>query len=512
MEKGLKMEARKGRTKLFFYGSLTTAIYQVFLMLSGFIIPRLMLTAYGSELNGLVSSISQLISYITLIEAGLSASIIYALYKPLAVDDQKKINSILSAAKKGYFQIGYIFTLFVILLAAVYPIWKPSQYLPGEMVFLLVLALGFKGVIDFFSLARYRCLLSADQKTYVISIVSIVYQVLYVLIVVVLTALRANIVAVYWTAILAVSLRSLILGIYIKRQYPYVRYDEKPDTSALSKRWDALYQQLLGAAQNSVPIFIATVYCTLSQISVFTVYNMVISGVNGVMGIFISGLAASFGDVLAKKQQEVLERSYEVFIYAYSCINTFVYCISAIMIVDFVKIYTAGIKDENYVIPILGFLVAINGFLYNLKTPQGMLINSAGHYKETRVQCTIQGLLILVLGLVLAPKYKLSGILIASCMSNIYRCIDLIFYVPHRIVHQPIWKTLKNHLWSVSLFALIYASSFAVHISVTSIFEWILKAVIHSVIAVALTCVFSLLFYRQELKEMTVVLKRMMTR
>ncbi len=506
------METRKGRTKLFFYGSLTTAIYQFFLMLSGFIIPRLMLTAYGSELNGLVSSISQLISYLTLIEAGLSASIIYALYKPLAANDHKKINSILSAAKKGYFQIGYIFTFLVLLLAAVYPVWKPSRYLSGELVFLLVLALGLKGVIDFFSLAKYRCLLSADQKTYVISLASIVYQVLQVLIVVVLTVCRVNIVVVYWTALLAVSLRSFILWLYIKRQYPYVRYDSEPDAVALSKRWDALYQQLLGAAQNSVPIFIATVYCTLSQVSVFTVYNMIISGVNGVMGIFISGLAASFGDVLAKKQQDILERSYEVFMFAYSCVNTFVYSISAIMIVDFVKIYTADIRDENYVVPILGILTAANGFLYNLKTPQGMMINSAGHYKETRVQCTIQGLIILVLGLVLAPKYKLAGILVASCMSNIYRCIDLIFYVPHRIIHQPIWKTLKNHIWSVMLFALIYTCSFAIPINANGILEWILKAIFHSMIAVALIGGFSLLFYRRELKEMAVVLKRMVRR
>lgn len=91
---------KTGRTTQFFYSTIVTAIYQFIIMISGFIVPRVMLVAYGSELNGLVSSINQFISYFSLVEAGLAAAIVYSLYEPLATKNQDKINRILSAAKK----------------------------------------------------------------------------------------------------------------------------------------------------------------------------------------------------------------------------------------------------------------------------------------------------------------------------------------------------------------------------------------------------------------------------
>src|SRR5699024_8270736 len=106
-----------GRTKKFLLNSLSTAIYQVLLMITGFITPLVMLRYYGSEVNGLISSISQFIVYFNLVEAGLSAAAIYALYKPLAKGDYSEINGVVSAAKKFYFQAGYIFVSLTLGLA-----------------------------------------------------------------------------------------------------------------------------------------------------------------------------------------------------------------------------------------------------------------------------------------------------------------------------------------------------------------------------------------------------------
>ena len=64
------MNKSESRTKKFMHNSLTTAFYQVIIMVAGFITPRVMLTCYGSEINGLVSSIQQFINFFTLVEAG----------------------------------------------------------------------------------------------------------------------------------------------------------------------------------------------------------------------------------------------------------------------------------------------------------------------------------------------------------------------------------------------------------------------------------------------------------
>ena len=67
------------RTKKFIYNTIATALLQIVNMAVGFILPKIMLVYYGSEINGLVSSITQFITYFSLVEAGLSSAAIYAL-------------------------------------------------------------------------------------------------------------------------------------------------------------------------------------------------------------------------------------------------------------------------------------------------------------------------------------------------------------------------------------------------------------------------------------------------
>ena len=59
-------------------------IFQIVLIISNFIIPRIILLNYGSEINGLVLSITQFLNYINLFEGGVSGVVLAALYKPLS--------------------------------------------------------------------------------------------------------------------------------------------------------------------------------------------------------------------------------------------------------------------------------------------------------------------------------------------------------------------------------------------------------------------------------------------
>ena len=75
---------------------MATGLMQIVAMISGFVIPKIMLIFYGSEINGIVTSITQLISYLILLEAGLSGATVFSLYKPIAVHDTYGINRILN--------------------------------------------------------------------------------------------------------------------------------------------------------------------------------------------------------------------------------------------------------------------------------------------------------------------------------------------------------------------------------------------------------------------------------
>ena len=490
------------RTKKFFYNSISTGFYQVVLMIAGLITPRIMLKYYGSEINGLVSSINQFIVYFNLVEAGLSGAAIYALYKPLAENDHRAINGVVSAAKKFYTQSGYIFVTFTIGLAVFYPFFVQTNTMTPLNVSLLVMILGVNGALEFFTLSKYRVLLSADQRTYVISLASIVYTIVNTIIVAILGPMQVDIVILRLVVLLAIFLRSFILMSYVKVKYKFINYKEKPNTKALNKRWDALYLQILGAVHKGAPVVILTLVTgDLKLVSVYTIFNMVTANLNGILSIFKSGLSASFGDVIARGEEKVLQKSYSEFEFSYYALITIVYSIAFVMIMPFIRIYTSGVTDINYDVPLIGFLFVLNGLLYNIKTPQGMLVISGGLYKETRIQTTIQAAIAVILGLVLTPFIGIYGVLIASIISDIYRDIDLLFFIPKYLTRLPVMDTVKRMIMVTCSVVLICLPFIFIDVNATNYLEWLLYAIIVGIYACTVVIAMSLFFEKNELKS-----------
>ncbi len=489
------------RTRNFFNNSISAAFYQLVLMMAGFITPRIMLKYYGSEINGLVSSINQFIVYFNLVEAGLSGAAIYALYKPLAENDHKSINGVVSAAKKFYTQSGYIFVFLTTALAIFYPLFIDTGALDPVSIGFLVLILGVNGALEFFTLAKYRALLSADQKTYVISFASIIYIVTNTAIIILLGTMQMNIVVLRTVALMAIFLRSLILMTYVRKKYKFLNYKEEPNISALDKKWDALYLQIMGAIHTGAPVVILTLVTRdLKIVSVYTIFNMVIASLNGILGIFKSGLSASFGDVIARGEIKVLQRSYSEFEFSYYALITVVYSIAFMTVMPFIRIYTSGITDIEYNVPLIGFLFVLDGLLYNIKTPQGMLVISSGMFKETRLQTTIQGAIVIVLGLILSPFLGIYGVLIASIVSNTYRNIDLLFFIPKKLTRLPVSLTAKRMFRVIFSAALICVPFIFIDLISNNYLKWLFNSAIMGVYACVIVVIISYLFDRESLK------------
>jgi hypothetical protein len=88
--------------------------YQVITLIIGFILPRLVLVYYGSDVNGELNAIRQMFAYLYLLEAGVGLATTQALYKPVAVDDHRSISAILSATNQYYRRTGLIYALIVV--------------------------------------------------------------------------------------------------------------------------------------------------------------------------------------------------------------------------------------------------------------------------------------------------------------------------------------------------------------------------------------------------------------
>lgn len=227
-------------------------------------------------------------------------------------------------------------------------------------------------------------------------------------------------------AVLAIFARTYILWRYCRRRYRFLDFSVFPNNEAMKQRWDALYLQILGAIHQGAPILIATFCLSLLDVSVYAIYNLVILGLNSLLGIFMTGLTSGFGDLIAREEKAAFHKAFREFEFLYNIAITIIYSTMLFVYLPFIGLYTKG-SDISYLYPVFAFLMTVNGYAYNIKNPFSMLVISAGKYKETRVPISIQGAIELVGGIVLSLLWGLNGLVIGSILSNLYRDIEFLF-------------------------------------------------------------------------------------
>ena len=155
------------RSKSALKNILANLILQITAAISGLILPRFFIIAYGSTMNGMIVSVTQFISYMALVEAGVSAASIVGLYKPLADNNIVEVNRILSATKRFYYRSGIFYIALLVILVAAYPLLVKNQIDEGLTRFMIII-LASSNIVDYFFLGKYKVLLMANQKGYVI--------------------------------------------------------------------------------------------------------------------------------------------------------------------------------------------------------------------------------------------------------------------------------------------------------------------------------------------------------
>lgn len=503
------------RTARFVQNFLSTAVYQLTAMIMGFITPRLMILYYGSEVNGLIVSVTEFLTYFKMVEAGLAAAAYVALYEPLARRDVAQISRIVSAARGFYNKAGWLFAGITLAFAAVYPFIVPVMDINGlrmsELsVMVLIAAMGLMGTLEFFTMARYRVLLTADQHTYVVSLASMASLLLQTVLLVILPYLGVDVITVRLAASLTILLRSVLLNRYVKKHYPDVDAHAEPNRSALAKRWDALYVELASVFQQGAGVILGTVVTRdPGVLSVYGVYHMVTVGLWGILKMATTGIDSIFGNLLVSERKEAFQRAYSDFECLYYLGVTVLFGVAAVLIVPFVNLYTHGITDVNYDVPVLGMLIIFEALTTHSKIPMDLMVAASGTFREVRRHCVWQVMTSVVcgsaLGLALLPMgadWSLCGVVAGVSLGNLVRMVLQLRFVPAKVTGLS-WRTTLRRIVRMFVTVAVIAAPCLILISPPQrFFSWAMYGVMLVIYAAAITLASAWLFDRKALQSL----------
>lgn len=482
---------------------MSNIFYQLTMIISGLVVPILIIKQYGSEINGLNASISQVISYLHLVEAGIGMASVHALYKPLAHKEYTQINSILSATRQLYNKAGVLFLILILVLCMIFPLLI-NENIDNTIIIGLILVLGFGGVIEYFLHGKYRVLLLADQKGYIIFYLQSIAVVVSTAIKIYLIYESYNIVFVQAIATLIFILRVLVLKMYIEKKYQNLNYNSIPDISKLSKKNSVFIHQIAFLVLNSTDIIIITIFLNLNLVSVYSVYNIVFAAIGGlIISLSSTSLSAAFGYLIALKDEKRLVKGYVFYEFFYFIILFGIYTIALVMMLPFIKLYTEGVTDVDYIDERLPILFVLVGILNHIRNPMVAVINAAGHFKETQNKALVEVLINLGLSISLVNIYGLYGVLIGTIVAFIYRTLDTIIHVHKNILHKSPSQTFKRLLLNaiVSLIA-VYLS---INLIVTEGYgwgEWVINSTLVSILTFLLLLFTNAIFEPKQVKEL----------
>lgn len=490
-----KIDVRK---KKLIWNTATSILYQIVVVICGFVLPRLILIHYGSETNGLVNSIAQFLSLISFLELGVGAVVESSLYKPLAEHDEKKISQIMVSANSFFKRIAQILSVYIVGLAIFYPIIISNDY-GWIYTATLICAISISSFAQYYFGVVDRLFLISDQRGYIQYIAMLITLIVNTVACAILIQLGYSIHIVKLTTSLIYLARPFVIRLYVNHHYHidrYATYEEEP----IKQKWNGVAQHVAAVILDGTDSVVLTLFAALSDVSIYSVYHNVVYGIKLLMLSTTNGIQAVFGELWAKKEYDKLKKTFGVVEWAMHTATIFVFGCTLILLLPFVDVYTNGVNDANYIRPLFGILIVMANAGHCLRLPYNMMILAAGHYKQTQHNYVIAAILNIGISIITVKIWGLVGVAIGTLVAMLYQTIWMAFYNFKHLVHSSIFRFAKQ----------IFIDFFSIMIAIlimritgdttATYFAWFILAVKVAIIWGAIVIALNILFFKDNFK------------
>ena len=488
------------RSKHALYNVIATVGQKIVIIICGFILPRLILTAFGSAVNGTVSSIASFLGVITLMECGFDSVAKTAFFRPLADHDHDILSKTYVAANTFFKKVAYIFVGYTLIIAVVFPFLTDNDRgFLFNATLVIIMAIGsfaqeYVGI-------TYEVLFNADQRSFVASTLQICTVIINTIVCVILINSGATIHIVKMVSAVLFVVRPLMLYFFGHRKYK-INYQTQKDPNILSNKWDNFGQSIATFVNSKTDYVLITIILSMKDASVYAIYTLVTGSLQGLLSALSTGFASGLGNMYANGEKEAFKKNFSL----YEFVNTFctflLYSVAGVLLISFVRNYTAGVHDANYIQPIFGYILVAGAAINVLRNPYWYIAVNANKFKEISKSAYVEALINLVVSLFLVFPFGITGLAIGTLVAAVYRTSWLIYYSTKHISGSKISSVIKRYAINLIAAAALILVSNIIRFNPVSLTQWVVYATIITVIATVIFAIFNAVFYKEDAKEL----------
>lgn len=477
---------------------ISSLVYQVVLISLSFLLPRLYLENFGSEVNGVLQAIKQIFTYMWILEAGVGLATTQALYKRIGEKDYKNASSVLAATNAYYIKTGIIYLLIVLVIAVVYAYFIPTS-IDSNILFFIVILNAVPGLFSYFVQAKYRILMEVDGRKYVLNNSETIVQLASNAGKILVLLLTDSLILIQLVYCVIALIQLVYLYFYAKRRYKWLDLKAEPDFEAISQKNSVLVHQLSGMVFNNTDVILISVLCDFKSVSIYAIYNIFFSQMQNFITSIVSSFTFALGQMFHTDRErfDKLYNAYETF---YIMATFIIYTLMAVFLLPLIQIYTSGINDAEYTNAFLVLLFVIMNLLANGKLPATGIIEYSGHFEKTRSHSVWEMVINLTVSVIAIMYMGICGAILGTIVALIYRSIVTIYYSNRKVIKRSQMCTYKIMITNGAVFAVIMAVFFVDAFSNISFLRLVLNGIIHSVWIAALYLIVNFIFNKDAFK------------
>lgn len=430
---------QRSRTEYSLLNLLTGAAGFVSNTVVGFVCRIIFVRTLATEYLGVSGLFTNILSVLSLAELGISSAITYALYKPLAQNDEDGIASIMHYYRRAYRIIGCIVAAAGLAVMPFLERMIPDAPAMEESLSVLYLLFLTNTVVGYF-LGYRQSLLMAAQRQYIVT----GYHYIITIAQSILQSIWLLVTRKYIGYLLIQIAGGIAYHIWISwkaaRDYPYIKSKDAPPLGREQRR--SLFvniralaiNKVSGVLVNSTDNIAITCFAGLSSVGFASNYILLSNTVGSIIGLVFNALTGSIGNLNATGDEEGKYRFFNVL----SLMNFWLFGWGAIGIALVSGDLVRWFYGAEYVLPMhIPLIIAVNSFAIGQVQASYTYKSTMGLFRYGQYLLLLTGIINLVLDVILGRIWGLFGIYAATLIARM--CTNL-WYEPYAVYRYGLKK------------------------------------------------------------------------
>lgn len=429
---------------------------------------KIFLDYLGAEVLGLNTTAMNLLQFLNLAELGVGAAVSYSLYRPLAINDHQQINEIVSIQGYLYSKIGVVVLFAGVVLMLFFPVFFSDIKVPLWYAYATFGVLFISALIGYF-LNYQQILLISDQKEYKLNYVIQGVKVLKVVLQIFSILLLSN-GYIWWLVWELIAIFFTVGGIkyMLKLEYPWLKTNIYSGKELIKKHPEITHKtkQLIahkfaGFALNESSQLIIFAFTSLSFISIYGNYLLVIAGITALLGAVFNSTNAGVGNLVSEGDKDkILSIFEELFTVRFFTAIVACYCIYKLT-PAFITLWVG----RKYVLGNTSLLLLVLIMFINItRLTVDSFLNAYGLFKDIGAPI-IELIINIGLSILLGYFYGFDGVLIGVIFSL---CLIVLCW-------KPFFLFKSGFKMNIKYYAIMYTKLLLISFFVLFITEYLMS-------------------------------------